>query len=182
VGRLAFVIDFERVDENDEKTVVVKIDPGGGNLLTADQFGPSGVDAPPLENDYVVTVRTPGDNEEKIVGYLDPVNEGVAEGGEFRAYSRDEDGAVAIAIYLKKDGTIEFGADTDNLVRFSELETAFNDLKTQLNTELGKLSTTLGSFAVPPTVPYVMTPATADVSNAKIEEFLCPEWEPPGDD
>jgi hypothetical protein len=179
MGRIAAVLSFERVDELDEKSVQVKIDLGGGNVISPSQFGPAGLDAPPLEGDYAVTVDTPGDSGETVVGYADPENEGVAEGGECRVYSREENGDVAISIILKKDGTIEFGADTDNLVRYSELETAFNDLKTQVQTELTKIATTLGSFAIPPVTPYVLTPLTAAIDKAKIEEFLAPEWEPP---
>lgn len=179
MGRIAVVLSFTRKDDADEKSVEVKIDPQGGALLTAPQFAPSGVDAPPLEGDYSVSVDVPGDSGEAVVGYLDPNNEGTAEGGEYRTYSRDENGDVAISIHLKKDGTIVFGDDTDNLVRYSELETAIELLKTQIEDNHTLLQGVLAATAPP--VTFTPIPLTAVIDNAKIEEFLAPEWEPPSE-
>lgn len=179
MGRIARVIGFERLDEDDEKSLEVKIDPEGGALLIVPQFAMSGTDAPPLAEDYALTVSVPGDSGQAVIGYLDSDNEGVALGGEHRIYARDPDGTVAIAVHLKGDGTIEFGADTDNLVRYSELETAFELLKTQLTTNLAAIATAINAI-VPGS--YTVVPLTAALTLAKIEEFLAPEWEAPDDE
>lgn len=105
MGRIAFVIDFERGDELDEKSLDVKVDPGGGAVITCTQFGPPGLDAPPLAGDYAAVVTAPGDSSKIIVGYADPTNEGTAEAGEYRAYSRDADGVPMVWVHLKADGT-----------------------------------------------------------------------------
>ena len=83
------------------------VDPGGGALVDSDQANPPGDDSPPLPGDYGVAVhicKTQGTIV--TVGYVDTVNEGQAEPGEKRLYSRDEEGAPIAVIWLKNDGTI----------------------------------------------------------------------------
>ena len=91
---------------NDGKDL--KVDRGNGDNVTAQQFGPSGDDAPPLKNDYSVLGSAKGSGNASAVAYRDQNPENYkAQAGEKRIYSRDESGAVKAEIHLKNDGTIE---------------------------------------------------------------------------
>lgn len=91
---------------NDGKDL--KVDRGNGDNVTAQHFGPSGDDAPPLKNDYSVLGSAKGSGNASAVAYRDQKAENyIAKAGEKRIYSRDESGAVKAEVYLKADGTAE---------------------------------------------------------------------------
>ena len=91
-------------------------------------------------------------------------------------------------IKIKKDGTVEMLGDADNMVRYSKLETAFNQLKQDFDTLVSTFNAHIhtpvivgvsgGSGApavgVPgptPTTATTVSPSTADITGAKIEEI-----------
>ena len=75
---------------------------------------------------------------------------------------------------MKNDETIEIGGDTDFMVRYSELESAFNELRDDFNNLVTKFNTHVhpspagGSTGPTPTGG---TPSTADITGAKINEI-----------
>lgn len=111
MGRIAFVVSFERNGSGGENIADVKIDVGGGDVLLVEHFAPPGYDAVPLDGDYVATTSFPGDGEEAAVAYVDPDNEPTAGPGEVRLYSRDSAGLVVAHVYCKADGSIEISND-----------------------------------------------------------------------
>jgi hypothetical protein len=134
MGRIADVLDFERTQEDDAHVSEVKCDPGGGANVTARHFGAPGEDSHPLPGDVVAIVDSVESGSEQVAGYIDPHNEPEAEPGEVRRYARDGDGAVAIVLWLKSDGTMELGSPDDFVAmaskvdkRIGDLEQAFND-------------------------------------------------------
>lgn len=98
----ATVVDVTKQDGLDE----VRVDDGTGDVLTAEHFAPSGVDAPPLPGDAASVIDARGQGARHVAGYADPVNEGVAEPGEFRAYARKADGTPVCEVWCKADGSI----------------------------------------------------------------------------
>lgn len=82
--------------------------------------------------------------------------------GERRVYSQDA-GARKATIYWRTDGQLELNGTGDFAVRFSALETAFNQLKTDFNNHGGHFS---GEVAPPA--------STADISGAKIDTIEVP--------
>lgn len=115
MGLIARVLSFLRDSSEGDNYSEVKIDPDGtptdsgeeGPNLTGELFGPGGTDAPPLPQDYAVAVGVPGTGRVAIVGFLDPKNAGIAEGGEWRVYGRDAAGNPnGSEIYLKRDGSV----------------------------------------------------------------------------
>jgi|SRR5688572_9283445 len=101
------VLSFERVDGIDE----TKVDLGGGDVRTAQHFAPAGVDSVPLPGDKAALEDSVGSGNVQTTGYHDPRNEGVAEPGEHRLYSRDAQGVVRASVWLKNDGTIVIEAN-----------------------------------------------------------------------
>ena len=114
---------------------------------------------------------------EVIIGYIHKSQ--ISEPGEIRIFSTDDNGDDQISLHLKKDGTAEFGGDSDFMVRYSALETAFNELKSDFNSLVAKHNTHVHPFVgLAVGVPGFTTPTTttetpsiADISGAKIDEI-----------
>jgi hypothetical protein len=102
------------------------------------------------------------------------VDDGIAPGmatGEKRVYSLNDAGAIQAFINLLKTGIIEVNGNADFAVRFTDLETAFNQLKSDFNTHTHAY--TPGSQ--PPSATAVPVPqTTADMSGAKVDEVKLP--------
>lgn len=82
----------------------VKNDPGGGAVLTSELFEGSGVDAPPLPGDSVMTVESQGTGFSVAVGIKSGLAR-VAAPGELRIFARSGVSNVVVSLYLKKDGS-----------------------------------------------------------------------------
>lgn len=145
---------------------------GRSDVQTPFQALPHGIDSNPVKDWLAVYSETTEKGKPVIIGYINP--DQLAEVGGTRIYSTDSDGAVQFAIYLRADGTCEVGGDTDNMVRYSELETAFNTLRDDFNTfvnttyNLHQHPTAGVGAPSPPTVTGQQS--NADISGAKIDE------------
>lgn len=156
---------------------VVKFFRLGKTVETALQAMPYGVDAQPIEDCIAVYSQTGIKGKSVIIGYIN--KNAIAGVGEHRLFSTDADGVVKFYLHLKNDGTCEIGGSADNMVRFSELETAFNQLKSDYGDLVNAFNAHMHATAAPgapspPTpVPNVIPalPSTADISGAKIDEI-----------
>lgn len=83
----------------------VKNDPGGGAIIQSELYNDSGVDAPPMNGDAVISVSTQSKGRTAAVGSIDGKNKSTAKPGERRTYARDEGGAIVVTHYLKQDST-----------------------------------------------------------------------------
>lgn len=149
---------------------------GNGDVQTASQVSPFGIDAAPPVGMVAVFSETNKKGKPVIIGYLNKSL--LAANGEIRLYSLDSDGALATFIWLKADGTMEIGGDADNMVRFSELKTAFDQLLGDHNDLVNAFNTHMHATAgtgppVPPTpgTGIPATPSIASVDDAKIDEI-----------
>jgi len=109
MGRLSGVIgklfSFVRVIRNEAKLSDVKIDVGGGDILTAEYTHPSGDDSFPLPDDYVSAVRIPRSGRILILGFVESDAQQKALKGDKRIYARNENREEMIELWLKSDGT-----------------------------------------------------------------------------
>lgn len=104
--------------------------------------------------------------------------------GETKLYSTDEDGEQQASLYLDNEGNLTVNDGEDYAVRYSALETAFNQLKDDFdslvslyNAHIHITTATVGSTAVVGTLSATTSQgssSTADISDAKIEEILVP--------
>ena len=106
MGRVAEVLAATRRVIRGIPVLSVKLSRGGGANATADHYGPSGDDSPPIVGDFAHSSGGPGSGQEQITGYHDTQNPGEALPGEKRLYARTEDGAIVGTIWIKRDGTI----------------------------------------------------------------------------
>ena len=116
------------------------------------EAAPFGIDSNPNKNMKALYIETGIKGKSVIVGYIN--TDQLAEVGSLRLYSNNAN------IYLRENGTIELNGTSDFMVRYSALETAFNELNTKFNTHSHAANGT-------PTA----TPSTADITGAKIENI-----------
>jgi len=149
---------------------------GRSDVRTAIEVSPFGVDSNPPGDTIAAYSDTGVRGQSVIVGYVNTNQE--AGVGEFRTYSVDSSGTQAFYTWMKADGTMEIGGDTDNMVRYSELETAFNDLKQSFNDHITDYNS---HTHIVPQAPSGTTtsqtplptgsPSTADITPARIDEI-----------
>lgn len=75
------------------------------------QYGPSGEDAPPLENDRIILIKEDGTGKYCAAGIL-TVSQGANPGEKF-IYSRGTDGSVKAIIKMLNDGSLTIEGATD---------------------------------------------------------------------
>ncbi len=139
--------------------------------------GPFGIDSRALKDMVAVHSTTSVSGESIVIGFLN--KDLVSEVGENRLFSLKEDGTLSTYIHLKNDQTMEIGGNADFMVRYSELETAFNQLKSSHNSLVNAFNThthataATGPPSTPTPVPSVIPAQTssADITGAKIEEI-----------
>lgn len=134
------------------------------DVQTALQTAPYGVDSNPIKDMIAVYGATSEKGKPVIIGYINKNQ--LADVGEMRIFSTDANGVVKTFIFLQNDGIMEIGGDVDNMVRFSDLETGFNQLKSDFNAFLVHVHGVAGTPPVPPA-----TPSTASIAASKIDEI-----------
>jgi hypothetical protein len=142
----------------------VKGEQFAGDTLTADIYAPSGDDSPPLPDDVVFFSKDSTTGGLVYLGTLDQSNPTEAAAGEKRLYARTPSGAVAVALWLKGNGTIEIAGAADFAVRFAALNTQLQALVAAINVALGTKDDgagTAGSLVL-------------DLSTAKVDEVKLP--------
>jgi len=126
IGRL---LSFVRSTKNNAKISEVKLNPGGGNNITAEHFSDIGDDSRPLKNDYLVYVYLKRSGGMAVVGYLDTKNEQKANAGDKRIYSRNSDGDQVSEAWLKNDGSISLNNDNGSILLQANGEININGVR-----------------------------------------------------
>lgn len=105
------VLSSERVTRDGESFLEVKVDLGGDNIMTAQDYSTS--DFRPLPGDYasISPEETTYSNKGVAVGYLDAVNVGLSLPGESRAYARNAANEIVATIALKTTGEVQITND-----------------------------------------------------------------------
>ena len=136
---------------------------------------PFGEDSIPLKDTRAIVVETGEKGKQVVVGYIN-VNQIESLGpGEKRIYSLQPNGDLSQYIHLKSDQTMEIGGNSDFMVRFNELKTAFDQLKDDHNELLNLIQTWTvvpmdGGLALQ-AAAATLNPSTADIDPAKINEI-----------
>lgn len=134
MARLGKVVEYLR-ESNTSATVRVALD--ASDEITATHYSAPGDDSAPLPGDWAVVIQD--EKEWLCPGFVDAV-EGSAQGGERRLYSRKSDGALAVVVYLKSDGTIEAGGALAVAIA-EKVATELDRIKTDLSTLITAIGT-----------------------------------------
>ncbi len=162
--------DFDNV----KRRIVKALRFGKDDTRTAKEAAPYGTDSNPIKGMYAVYAQTSNKKDRVIVGYLNKNQ--LAEIGEHRTYSTDEDGALKFWVWLKNDGTLELGGNENHLARFEELKTGFDQLVDDHNALLQEFKVhthpgvTVGAGVTGVPVS-TSTPSTASIDDSKIDEI-----------
>lgn len=162
------------------KRLKVKVTNGAQDVRTAIESSPYGFESNPIEGMIALYAKSEVDGKEAIVGYFNV--ERIAQVGESRIYSTDKNGTLKMWLHLKNNGTAEFGGNTKHMVRYEELETAFNQLRSDFNSLVSKYNSHTHAYVAPllpapvqpgatGPVPVPQSPSAADVSGAKITQI-----------
>jgi hypothetical protein len=130
---------------------------------TAVEVAPFGDDGNPVKDMTAIYGRTSASGDAVILGYINKNQ--LATPGEKRIYSLKPDGGLSIDIFLRTDGTMEIGGNTDNMVKFIPLDAALKNQDTLINAELIKIASAiaaLGGAYAPITVATDISPSKLD--------------------
>lgn len=133
---------------------------GKSDVQTSYNALPHGIDSKPVKNKIAIHATTGNKSESVILGYIDK-SDNTSE-GELRLYATDSTGTEVFSMLFKNDGTVEFGGNTDYMIRYNALNTALQSFVNNLNK---KLTTALEG------IPYTWPGVSVDISGAKIEEI-----------
>lgn len=149
---------------------------GKSDVQTSEQVSPFGIDSNPLKDMIAIYAPSSVRGGNVVLGYLNKNQ--LAAIGETRLFSEDPNGDLSTYLWIKNDGTIEVGGNTDFMVRYTALESSFNELKDDLNNHIQNYNSFANAYVpgsptvtgLPPTAT-ASTESAADITGAKIEEI-----------
>ena len=162
--------------DNTKRRIVKFLRYGKSDVQTSFEAMPFGIDSNPTKDLIAIYGATGENGKTVIVGYINKNQ--IADVGELRLFSTDSDNAEKFYIYLKNDGNCEIGGDADNMVRYSKLQSAFDELKQDFNNHIQNWNAFSAAYA-PGSPTTLGTPPTAltsqgsnaDITQAKINEI-----------
>lgn len=149
---------------------------GKSDIQTPFQGNPAGIDSQPLPGLKAIHAQTGEKGEPVIIGYIN--EELLAQDGEIRVFSIDSDGALKAYVHAKNDGILEVNGNADFMVRYSALETAYNQLKDDFDSFVSTYNThthpvpgiTAGAASATASVTTATgSPSTGDITPSKID-------------
>lgn len=161
---IATVISSEIIQSLKQRAVKV-FRFGKDDVQTAKQGVPAGIDSSPIKDMIAIFAETGIKGKTTIVGYLS--KDQLAEPGEIRMYSQDSQGQVKNYIWTKIDGTIHFGGDQDNLLKYAPLAQVLAQYNTDILIELGKIAAGIATGGG----SYTPGSLSLDISSAKATEL-----------
>ena len=149
-----------------DDSLIVKSKALGSDYQTKNAFGP-GIEINPASGERLVVTRI-GNSDSYVLnvgGLSDKVSPDTSP-GERRFFSVDSSGNLSAFIKLKNDSILELNGNDAFAVKYTELETAFNQLKSDFNALVATYNShTHGGVVAAPVATG--TPSTADISPAK---------------
>ncbi len=146
---------------------------GKSDVQTAIEVSPYGIDSNPIKDMVAVYAETSEKGKVTIIGYLNKNQQ--AGIGELRTFSTDSNGVEKFYTWLKNDGTMEIGGNSNFAVKFNELKTEFNALKkshndflTEYKTHVHTGGTIMGSTG---TTVSTQLPNTSNIDSAKNDKI-----------
>ncbi len=145
---------------------------GRSDVQTANEAVAFGIDSVPLRDLRAIYANTGQSGTNVIIGYISLSQ--VSVEGETRLYALDpSSGNKSIDIILRTDGTMEVGGDADFMVRYSALETAYNELRDDFNSFISTYNSHTHPAPGGTTSPATQTGSTSagDITGARIDEI-----------
>ncbi len=158
-------VEFRKNKDGDANTVMLQVELSEpDDIQSVELFTQSGQEIIPENGDEVIIVSLTPSYRIAIAGN-DQVIPSMGN-GERKIYSTNG-GAISAFINFLNTGILELNGNSNFLVKFNELETAFNQLKSDFDTHVHSgVTTGPGTSAIP------VSPSTADIGPAKSTDIL----------
>lgn len=131
---------------------------------------PWGDESVPVKDAVAIWANTSVSGEAVVIGYINTSALDDLNPGERRIFSTDDSGAVQVYARFTDDGKIQLNGAADNLIRYSEMRSAFNEMRSDLNNLITLYNTHVHPAVGAPTASTA-TPSTADMTSSKIDEL-----------
>lgn len=155
-------VNIYSTSKNKLKQLIVKFCGFGKNdVQTAFAVAPYGVDSNPIKDMVAVYAPTADKGTQVIIGYIN--KNSLAQPGEVRHFSTDANGNEKFYTWLKNDGTLELNGNTNNLVKFTELNAQLQSLVNNLNSQLALIQSGIASAGG----TYPRSELTLNINSAK---------------
>ncbi|AGF91185.1 structural protein [Cellulophaga phage phi47:1] len=167
------MISFSRVSEVIIKNYnkILKVTEHG--TKTPDVASSFGDDSSPLKDMVAIFAKTQVSGEDVVIGYLNQHQ--IAEAGEKRIFSVNQDNTLSAEIHLKSDNQIVINKGEDWAVKYSELEKSFNQLRDDLNTIVSRYNSHVHSAPNGASTPLPLAQAsTVTIDAAKSSDIRLP--------
>ena len=138
---------------------------GKSDVQEVPQALPFGIDSNPIKDLQGLYIKTAQKGDAVLVGY---VQKSVADVGELRLFSTNSNGVEQTYTLFKNNGDIELNGNTDNMVRYSSLNTGLANYASNVGVELGKIAAVLNGIVPGSYVPVV---PSVNISAAKINNI-----------
>ena len=116
MGMISSILSFVRTKIGDSNVTDVKVDPGGSPNKTVQHFSAPGDDSFPVDTDYCYLSDLPARGRAVALGYVDSLNEPVAQKGDKRSYARNEEGVTVSQIWQKNNGDVLVSNDNGSIL------------------------------------------------------------------
>lgn len=144
--RIGEIQEYKRVQTDSGVAISdVKVDFGGGNVVTCRHYQAPGDDSFPLVGEFALCIQA--GSEWIAVGFIDPQFTYTAAEGERVLFSRSALGTIEAQVHLKVDGTTEVNG-SDPVAMSSLVADELNRIKddiTNLKTAIGTGFTAVGA-------------------------------------
>jgi len=155
------LVEWLRGQDDDAEIAEGRFDLGGGDMVTAIDYQPSGHDSQPEPGDFGILVPASESGSYVIAGWVDPWNAGVAKPGEVRLYARSETDVVG-AIHVTTDGAVPDGIAMELIARADKVDAELGKIKTQLNGHEHKCPDSSGAPTTENSAAYVQGASACD--------------------
>lgn len=156
------VVKVISTEADNMKRLLVKIlRLGKSDVQTPINVSAYGLDSNPVKDTVAIYVKTETDSNFFIVGYIN--KNCLAKPGEYRTFATDKDGVQKFYTWMKDDGTMEIGGNTNFAVKYNELKQENDKLKSTVNDLIQKWNAFCSSYA-PGSSSSVGTPPTLSTS------------------
>jgi hypothetical protein len=140
---------------------------GLNDVQTSKQLAPFGVDSNPIKDMAALYAKAGEKGETFIVGYVNV--QSLANVGEVRLFSTNNNGVVQVDIKVRNNGNIELGGNANNLVKYTPLNTGLNNQLNGINTELVKIQAAIAALGG----AYAYAPVTLNISSSQVNNLKC---------
>lgn len=153
--------------DNLKRRVIKILRFGKSDVQTCIESLPYGIDSNPIKDMIAVYAETNEKGKVAIVGYFNKNQKAAV--GELRLFSTDSNGTEKFYTWLKSDGTMEIGGDSNFAVKYNELKTEYDKTKTYLTTL--KTATQTVAVALDGLVPGTSAAFIATMSTQVLGDF-----------